>query len=35
LQPFHIRDQEKLGMDVLTVYENTTNSVIPAKAGTP
>ena len=35
LQPFTVREEEKLGDDVLTVYENVQNTVIPAKAGTP
>ena len=35
LQPFRIREQEKLGEDVLCVYENVQNTVIPVKAGTP
>jgi diaminohydroxyphosphoribosylaminopyrimidine deaminase/5-amino-6-(5-phosphoribosylamino)uracil reductase len=35
LQPFVVREQEKLGSDELTVYDNPSNSVIPAKVGTP
>jgi diaminohydroxyphosphoribosylaminopyrimidine deaminase / 5-amino-6-(5-phosphoribosylamino)uracil reductase len=32
LQPFVRREEERLGNDVLTVYENVQNAVIPAKA---
>ncbi len=33
--PFAVREEERLGSDVLTVYENVNSTVIPAKAGTP